>query len=379
MERGFLTEEHIIFRDNFRKFIAQEITPHTEEWEENRQVSRDVWLKMGEQGYLCPWLDEKYGGCNAGFEYSVIITEELAYANEVGLAAGLHNDMIVPYIDTFGNEEQKMKWLPGCTTGEILTAVAMTEPNAGSDLAAIRTTAVRNGNGYIVNGQKTFISNGISCDIAIVAVKTDPKAGAKGISLLVVEDGTPGFSKGRKLKKMGAHSQDTAELYFEDCTVSASNLLGEENKGFFYLMHQLAKERLLIAATAQSMAEGMLDATMKYCKERTVFGKPVSSYQYNAFKLVDMATEVELGRAFVDSLIVDYLAGKDILKKVSMAKSWICEMSNRVAYDGVQLHGGYGYMDEYPICRFARNARVNTIVGGTTEVMKVILSRMMGL
>jgi acyl-CoA dehydrogenase len=302
----------------------------------------------------------------------------LFYRGITGLVAPLHSDIIVPYIYSFGNEEQKMKWLPGCASGEIITAIAMTEPNTGSDLASIRTTAIRDGDHYIVNGQKTFISLGILSDLVIVVAKTDPKAGHKGISLICVESGTPGFSRGRKLEKMGWHSQDTAELFFEDCRVPVSNLLGEEGKGFYYLMQKLQQERLISSLMAQSMAEAMLDMTVKYCKERTIFGSPVGSFQHNTFKIVEMATEIQLGRTFVDSLIADHLAGKEITKKVSMAKAWIPEMANRVAYHCVQLHGGYGYMEEYPICRFARDARVIAIFAGTTEVMKVIVGRMMG-
>ena len=381
MSSSLFSEEHDIFRDAFRKFLSKEIAPHLEEWERDGIVPREAWKKMGENGYLCPWVDEKYGGSGVGFEYSVIINEELAHIGCLGLAAGLHSDIIVPYINSFGNEEQKMKWLPGCASGDIITAIAMTEPGAGSDLAAIRTTAVRDGDEYVINGQKTFISNGILCDLVIVAAKTDPKANPpfKGISLICVEDGTPGFSKGRNLDKMGFHSQDTAEMSFEDCRVPVSNLLGGEGKGFSYLMQKLQAERLIVSVMAQALSEAMLDMTIKYCKERTIFGKPVTSFQHNTFKFVEMATEIELGRNFLNSLIEDHCAGKDIVKKVSMAKAWIPEMANRVAYHCVQLHGGYGYMEEYPICRLARDVRIFTIFAGTTEVMKVIVGRMMGL
>jgi len=379
MRRGLFKEEHDIFRDAFKKFIDKEITPFMEQWEENEIIPKEIWKKMGENGFLCPWLEEKYGGSGVGFEYSVIINEELSYIGAHGLLAGLHSDIIVPYIHSFANDEQKMRWLPGCASGDIITAVAMTEPNTGSDLAAIRATAIKEGDEYVINGQKTFISIGIHCDLVIVAVKTDTKAGTKGISLVCVEDGTPGFTRGRNLKKMGLHSQDTAELIFDDCSVPVSNLLGEEGKGFYYLMQKLQGERLIASIMAQSMAEAMLNMTVKYCRERMVFGKPVSSFQHNTFKIVEMATEIEIGRTFLDSLISDYIAGRDIIKRVSMAKAWIPEMANRVAYHCVQLHGGYGYMEEYPICRFARDVRVIPIFAGTTEVMKVIVGRMMGL
>lgn len=381
MCRSIFKEEHEIFRDSFKKFLAKEVTPCLEKWEEDGIVPREMWRKMGANGFLCPWLDEKYGGSGAGFEYSAIINEELSYIGATGLIAGLHSDIIVPYIYSFGSEERKMKWLPGCASGDIVTAIAMTEPGTGSDLAAIRTTAVRDGDEYVINGQKTFISLGIHCDLVIVAAKTDLKADPpfKGISLICVENGTPGFTKGRKLKKMGYHSQDTAELSFEDCRVPVSNLLGKEGSGFNYLMQKLQGERLVVSIMAQSMAEAMLDMTVKYCKERTVFGKPICSFQHNTFKIVEMATEIELGRTFLNSLIEDFCEGKDIVKKVSMAKAWIPEMANRVAYQCVQLHGGYGYMEEYPICRFARDVRVIAIFAGTTEIMKVIVGRMMGL
>ncbi len=381
MTRKIFKEEHQIFRENFRKFIAKEVAPFLETWEREGIVPRDVWKKMGANGYLCPWLEEKYGGSNAGFEYSVVINEELSYIGANGLLAGLHSDIIVPYLSSFGNEEQKARWLPGCASGDRITAIAMTEPGTGSDLAAIRATAVRDGDEYVINGQKTFISNGINCDLVIVAAKTDTKANPpfKGVSLICVEDGTAGFTKGRKLDKMGFHSQDTAEMNFEDCRVPVANLLGQEGKGFYFLMQKLQGERLVASIMAQSMAEAMLTMTIKYAKERTVFGKPISSYQHNSFKIVEMATEIELGRTFLDSLIADSIAGEDIVMRVSMAKAWIPEMANRVAYHCVQIHGGYGYMEEYPICRFARDVRVIPIFAGTTEVMKVIVGRMMEL
>ena len=381
MGRAIFKEEHDIFRTAFKKFLAKEVIPNLEQWEKDGMVPRDIWLKMGQNGFLCPWLEEKYGGIGAGYEYSVIITEELAYCGASGLVAGLHSDIIVPYLHTFGSEEQKVKWLPGCASGENITAIAMTEPNTGSDLSAIRTTAVRDGDHYIINGQKTFISLGLLSRLVIVVAKTNLKADPpfKGISLICIEDGAPGFIRGRKLEKMGLHSQDTAEMVFEDCRVPVSNLLGKEGQGFYYLMQKLQGERLACSVMAQAMAEAMLDMTVKYCKERMIFGSPVSAFQHNTFKIVEMATEIELGRTFLDSLVVDHMAGKDITKKVSMAKSWIPELANRVAYHCVQLHGGYGYMEEYPICRFARDARVIAIFAGTTEVMKVIIGRMMGL
>ena len=381
MARNWYKEEHEIFRNAFRKHLEREVIPYFEEWEEKGEIPREAWKKMGQQGYLCPWLEEKYGGSGVGFEYPVIINEEMARAGVGSFLVGLHADIIAPYIHSFGSEEQKLRWLPECATGDTLLSVAMTEPDAGSDLQAIRTTAVKDGDHYIINGQKIFISNGMSCDLVIVAAKTNPQAVPpyKGISLILVENGTQGFIKVKKLNKMGGHTQDTAELLFEDCRVPAANLLGEEGAGFIYLMKELQQERLVAAIWAQAEADSMLQMGIDYARQRKVFGKPVSRFQHNSFKIVEMATEVELGRAFMDELIQDYLDGKDIVKKVSMAKWWLTEMANRVAYDSLQLHGGFGYMEEYPICRAYRDIRHTTIYGGSTEIMKHIIARMMKL
>ena len=376
---GIYREEHEIFRRTFKKFVEKEMVPYIEEWEEKKEMPRAAWKKLGEQGYLCPWLDEQYGGTGAGFEYSVIINEELSRAG-AGIGIGLHSDIIAPYIYSYGTAEQKEKWLPGCATGDIVLAVAMTEPNAGSDLQALKTTALRENNEYIINGQKTFISNGISADVVVMACKTDPKAvpAHKGVSLIVVEDGTPGFIKSRKLNKMGLHSQDTAELYFENCRVPGANLLGQEGMGFIYLMEKLQQERLISAIGSQSLAERMLSDAMEYAKTREAFGQPIGKFQHNAFKIAEMATEIELGRAFLDGLTADHIAGKDVVTKVSMAKWWIGEMANRVAYQCLQLYGGYGVMEEYPIARFYRDVRAHTLYAGTTEIMKLIIARRLG-
>lgn len=379
MERGIFQEEHIIFRDAFVKYLEKEVVPHYEQWEQDHNVPKEAWLKMGEKGFLCSWVAEEYGGPGAGFEYSVIIAEEINRRDLVGFMSSLHSSIIVPYIDTFGTEEQKKKWLPGCVTGEIITAIAMTEPGAGSDLAALRATAIKDGDHYIINGQKTFISNGLCSNLVIVAVKTDASAGYKGISLICVEEGAPGFSRGRRLEKMGLHAADTAELVFEDCRVPVANLLGQEGKGFYYMMQKLQRERLMSVLGAVAMAEGMLALTIKYTKERVIFGKPVSSFQHNTFKIVEMATEVELARTYTDELIKRHIAGIDITKEVCMAKAWIAEMVNRLAHQCLQLHGGYGYMEEYPICRFVRDARPLTIYAGSTEVMKTVVGKMLGL
>lgn len=373
-------QEHSIFREAFKKFIKQEIAPHIAAWEQDGAVDRDLWLKMGAAGFLCPWLPEAYGGGEADFLYSVIIAEELAKAGAVSFFAPLHSDIVAPYLFHLGTEEQKSRWLPGCASGECVLAVAMTEPDTGSDLAAIRTRAERDGDSFRVNGQKTFISNGIQADLVVVACRTgEAGSGAKGVSLLCVERDTPGFERGRRLEKMGLHAQDTAELIFTDCRVPAANLLGELNRGFYYLMHHLQQERLMAAVMAQAMAEAMLNMTVEYCRKRQVFGQTVAALQHNAFKIVDLATEVEIGRTFLDRLIGEHVEHKEIITEVSMAKAWIAEMANRVAYACVQLHGGYGYMEEYPICRFYRDVRVIPIFAGTTEVMKQIVAKRMNL
>ena len=375
------TQEHQIFRESIRRYFEKELTPHVETWEKAGIVPKEIWQNFGRQGFLCPWLPEIYGGVDADLLYSLISVEESAKTHFSGFLFFLHSDIIVPYIEAFGSEEQKHRWLPGCATGELITAIAMTEPGTGSDLAAIRTTAVRNGDHYVLNGQKTFISNGINCDLVIVVAKTDPgaKPAHAGISLLVVEDGTPGFEKGRNLDKIGFHSQDTAEMAFVDCRVPVKNLLGQEGKGFYYLMKKLQQERLMTAIGAQVMAEEALRLTIDFAKSREAFGRPIGRFQYISFELAKLATDVELGRTFLESLILDHMEGREIVQKVSMAKYWIAEMLNRVVERGVQFHGGYGYMEEYPIARLFRDARVYTIFAGTSEIMLLIISRYLGL
>lgn len=374
------TDEHRIFRQSLRKFLEKEITPHAEEWEEAGIVPREAWRKMGEQGFLCTAVAEEYGGAGGDFLYSVIVAEEMARTNFNGLAASLHSDIIVPYIVSFASEGQKKKYLPGCVSGDIITAVAMTEPNTGSDLAAIRTTAVEQGGEIVFNGQKTFISNGINCDLLVLAAKdpavTNPH---QAVDLFLVEAGTPGFEKGKQIKKVGWHSQDTAELYFTDCRVPAANRLGEKGSGFLKLMLKLQQERLVCAIGAQAGAEFMLELTLQYCKERMVFGKPISKFQHTQFEIVEMATDIRLGRTFLDKLIVDHMEGKEIVVDVSMSKFWITDMACRVADRCVQLHGGYGYCEEYPIARAWRDIRVTRIFAGTNEIMKMICARFMGL
>jgi len=381
MERTLFREEHDIFRRAVRTWVEAEVVPHKEEWEEKNIVSRDLWRKAGEQGFLCCWMEEQWGGPGADFLYSVIVNEELARVRASGVTFGLHSDIVVPYLHSFGNESQKKRWLPGCASGEKITAVAMTEPHTGSDLAAIRTTAIRDGDFYVVNGSKTFISNGHLCDLVVVAVKTNPKADPphSGVSLIVVEAGTPGFQKGRILKKMGMKSQDTAEMHFEECRVPAANLLGQEGMGFYYLMQKLQQERLLVGIGCQAAAEAVFAYTLDYCKERKAFGKPIGSFQNTQFKMAEMATEIEMGRHFLDRLIVDHVAGKDVLKETCMSKFWHSDMLKRVTDQCLQFFGGYGYMTEYEICNAYLDARVQSIFAGTNEIMKSIVAKHLGL
>jgi acyl-CoA dehydrogenase len=374
------SEEHKIFRDSLRKFLDKEVVPHIEEWEKAGIVPRSVWKKMGEQGFLCTSVPEEYGGLAADFLYSVIITEETTKSGFSGLTASLHSDIVVPYITSFASEEQKHKYLPGCISGDIITAVAMTEPNAGSDLAAMKTTATEDGDYIVLNGQKTFISNGINCDLIIVAARdpsiTDPH---NAVDLFLVDATTPGFEKGKQIKKIGWHSQDTAEMYFTDCRIPKENRMGEKGTGFLKLMQKLQQERLVCAIGAVASAEIMVAMTIQYCKERTAFGKPLSKFQHTQFELVEMSTDAKLGRTFLDKLIMDHVEGKNVVVEVSMAKFWTTDMAFKVADRCLQLYGGYGYCDEYPISRYWRDIRVTRIFAGTNEIMKMIAARFMGL
>jgi len=381
LDRNLYGEEHELFRQSFRRFVEREIKPNQERWNAAGIVDREAWRKAGEAGFLCPWLEQERGGPGGDLLCSCVIIEELASAYESGFALSLHSDIVVPYLHEFGTEEQKQRWLPGCASGELVTAIAMTEPGTGSDLAAIATTAVKDRDGYLLNGAKTFISNGLLCDLCVVAAKTDPDpANAhRGISLFVVEAGTPGFLKGKKLAKMGMASQDTSELAFEDCRVPAANLLGEEGQGFLMLMRKLQQERLVVAVAAQAGAEAVLRDTIAYCKERRAFKKPISKFQNTQFKLAQCATEVEVGRAFLDRLVAEHLAGKHLVKECSMAKLWQTEMLGRVVDECLQLFGGYGYMLEYPVTRAYMDARVQRINAGTSEIMKVIIAKQMDL
>ncbi|MEQ2526628.1 acyl-CoA dehydrogenase family protein [Bacillaceae bacterium CLA-AA-H227] len=381
MKHLYLQDEHEIFRKALRKFLEKEAYPYYEKWEEDRIIPRAFWEKMGAQGYLCPDVDEQYGGSGVDWGFSVVINEELERVGSGLVGIGLHSDIVIPYITAFGTEEQKNRWLPKCVTGETITAIAMTEPGAGSDLANIQTTAILDGDHYVLNGQKTFITNGIHADLVIVACKTDPKATPKhkGVSLLVVERETAGFTRGRKLNKVGLHCQDTAELIFEDAKVPKENLLGEEGKGFQYLMEKLQQERLLVAIAAQAAAEKMFEMTMNYVKSREAFGKPISKFQNTQFKMAEMATEIEMGRAFLDQLIAEHMNKEEVVSKVSMAKWKLTETARKIATECMQLHGGYGYMEEYEIARRYRDIPVASIYAGTNEIMKTIIAKNLGL
>jgi len=377
----FETDEHIMFRESLRKYLDKEAVPNYDQWEKERLIPKSFWEKLGGMGFLCPQVDEKYGGLGLDFSFGVIIGEEMERVGAGLTGVGLHNDIVVPYIESFGTDEQKARWLPGCVTADYITSVSMTEPGTGSDLANIRTTAVKDGDHYVVNGQKTFITNGINGNLSLVVVKTDSKIEPKhrGISLLMIEEGTPGFTKGQKLNKMGLHSQDTAELFFEDCHVPVENLIGEEGKGFSYLMEKLQQERLIVAIAAQTASEDMLEMTIEYVKSRQAFGKPISSFQNTQFKIAEMATKIELGKAFLESLIEEHMAGEDVVTKVSMAKYWLTETAREISVECMQLHGGYGYMEEYKIARRYRDIPVASIYAGTNEIMKVIIAKNLGL
>jgi acyl-CoA dehydrogenase len=381
MERTIFKEEHALFRRNVRAWVDKEIVPYKDAWEEANIVPRELWKSGGQHGFLCCWLEEEHGGPGAEFLCSVIVIEELARARASGVAFSLHSDVVVPYIHSFGTDEQKRRYLPGCAGGEIITAIAMTEPSTGSDLAAIRTTAIRDGDVYVLNGTKTFVSNGRLGDLYVVAVKTDPHADPphSGVSLILVDSGTPGFRKGRILKKIGLKAQDTAELHFEDCHVPASNLLGEPGMGFYQLMQKLQQERLVVAIGCQAAAESVLEYTLAYVRERTAFGKPVGKFQNTQFKLAEVATEIELGRHFLDRLISDHIAGKDVVKETCMSKWWHSDMQKRIVDECLQFFGGYGYMLEYEIAKAYLDARVSPIFAGTNEIMKTIIAKQMGL
>lgn len=381
MDRTLFTEDHGLYRQSFRKFVEREVLPNQERWRENGIVDREVWLKAGAEGFLCPWIEEEYGGAGGDFLHSTIIMEELGRAYESGLAMSLHSDVVVPYLHSYGTPEQKKRWLPGCVSGELITAVAMTEPGTGSDLANITTTAKRDGDHYIINGSKTFISNGHLCDLIVVAAKTENAPGDphRSVSLFVVEATTPGFVRGKRLKKIGMKSQDTAEMHFEDCRVPAANRLGSEGAGFIMLMQKLAQERLSVAIGAQAVAEKVLEDTIEYVKERKAFGKAIASFQNTQFVLAECATELQICRTFLDELTRRHAAGQMLVKECSMAKYWLSDMQGRVVDKCLQMFGGYGFMEEYPVARAYQDARVQRIYAGTNEIMKMIIAKQIGL
>ncbi|KAF4406334.1 MULTISPECIES: acyl-CoA dehydrogenase family protein [Streptomyces] len=376
MQRTIFTAEHEAFRESVRTFIAKEVTPHHERWEREGAVDREAWLAAGRQGLLGLDVPEEYGGGGTGdFRHSAVLTEEFARAGVCGLAVGLHNDIIGPYLTGLATAEQKARWLPGFCTGEIITAIAMTEPGAGSDLQGIRTTATDRGDHWLLNGSKTFISNGILADLVIVVARTTPEGGAKGLSLLVVERGTEGFERGRNLDKIGQKAQDTAELFFHDVRVPKENLLGRENGGFLHLMTNLAQERLSIAVAAAAGAEELLEITKRHVKDREAFGRPLAKLQHIRFEIAEMATECAVTRTFVDRCVEEHAAGRLDAVHASMAKWWATELQKRVTDRCLQLHGGYGYMSEYRIAKAFTDGRIQTIYGGTTEIMKEIIGR----
>ncbi|MFD0900706.1 acyl-CoA dehydrogenase family protein [Actinomadura sediminis] len=376
MAREIFTEEHEAFRDMVRSFIEKEIAPHHEQWEKDGVVSRDVWLAAGRQGLLGIDMPEEHGGGgNPDYRYYVVLNEEFAKAGVHGPGFSVHNDINGGYLRQLCNDEQQARWFPGYCSGELITGIAMTEPAAGSDLQGIKTTAIRDGDEYVLNGSKTFISNGILADLVIVVAKTDPSAGAKGVSLLAVERGMAGFERGRNLDKVGMHAQDTAELFFDNVRVPAKNLLGEEGMGFIYLMQNLARERLSIGVTAQAAAEAAFEQTLEYCKTREAFGRPIGKFQHNRFTLAEMKTELTVTRSFTDDCIVKESKGELSIEEAAMLKYWNTELLKSVVDRCVQLHGGYGYMTEYPIAKAYQDVRIQTIFGGTTEIMKEIIGR----
>jgi alkylation response protein AidB-like acyl-CoA dehydrogenase len=373
-------QEHEDFRATVRAFMEKEVVPHHEQWEKDGQVSRDVWLKAGETGLLCFDVPEEYGGAGIkDFRYNAIVSEEISKVGASGIGFPVHTDIIVPYITELGTEEQKQRWLPGLVSGELISAIAMTEPGAGSDLQGIRTNAVDKGDHYVLNGSKTFISNGIMSDLVIVVARTDPDAGHQGISLLVVERGMEGFERGRNLDKMGMKAQDTSELFFDNVVVPKENLLGEEGSGFISLMLNLPQERVSIAAIAVAAMEHIMELCLDYAKEREAFGRPIGKFQHNRFMLAEMATEVYIARLFVNDCILKLNEGKVDTALASMAKWWTTELQKKFADNGVQLHGGYGYMTEYPISKAYTDSRIQTIYGGTTEIQKEIIGRTLGI
>jgi len=375
--RSVYDTDHAALRETVRRFIASEVAPNFQTWEETGIVSRDFWTKAGEAGLLGPTVPEEYGGIGADFRMNMVICEEMAYSGFAGPAANIsvHSDVCLGYLKTYGSHEQKLLWLPGMVDGSLVCAVAMTEPGTGSDLQGVRTTAVRDGDDYVINGQKTFISNGQHCDLVIVVARTSDARGSGSMSLIVVETSRDGFRRGRNLDKLGQISADTSEIYFDDLRVPVANLLGQEGRGMNMLMAELPQERLTIGVTAIAAAQRAFDITLAYARERRAFGKPVADFQVNAHKLADLKTELTVGWAFADQCIARHVEGKLTAAEASMAKVWLTEMQGRLVDHCVQLHGGYGFMREYDICRMYADARIHRIYGGTSEIMRELISR----
>ena len=381
MRRDIFSDEHELFRDQFRRFAAAELEPKIADWNARGLTDRESWKRMGEEGFLGASAPEEYGGAGQDFIYDAIVMEELAYIRAHALMMSLHSDICLPYLVTFGSEDQKRRYVPGAISGDIVLGIAMTEPGTGSDLANVQTRALRDGDDYVLNGSKTFISNGQIGDLFIVVAKTDPDAVPphNGISLILVDAETEGFERGRNLEKIGLKGQDTSELFFRDCRVPASNLLAQEGQGFNMLMEMLKQERLCIAVGSVASCRRALDDTLAYVKERHAFGQPIARFQNTQFKLAELATEVELGQAFVDKLLVAHVRGDEIVSEVSMAKWWTTDLQKRLTADCLQLHGGYGFMAEYPISGDYQDAAVQSIYAGTNEIMKRIIARQLGL
>jgi acyl-CoA dehydrogenase len=373
--QSLLGEEHHQFRETVRRFIAEEIAPHHAKWEEDGKISREAWAKAGEAGLLLTDTPTEYGGAGSDFLMSVVMIEEMARGVYSGPGFRLHSDIVAPYILHFGTEAQKRHWLPRMATGEVITAIAMTEPGTGSDLQNIRTTAVKDGDSYVVNGQKTFITNGQLADLVIVAAKTDAKAGAKGVSLILVEASRKGFTRGRNLEKLGMKAQDTSELFFEDVRVPVTNLLGAEGRGFAQLMQELPRERLLVGIGAVATMQAALEWTIAYTRDRKMFGQSLADFQNTRFKLAEVKTEVTVARTFLDDCVAKLLKGELDVPTAAMCKWWLSELEGKVLDTCLQLHGGYGYMWEYPIARAYADARVHRIYAGSNEVMKEIIAR----
>ena len=381
MQRDIFSEDHRLFREQFRRFAQKEIEPKIAEWNARGMSDRETWRRAGEAGFLGASAPVEYGGAGGDLLYDAVIMEELAWIRAHAMMVSLHSDICMPYVVSYGSEEQKRKYLPGAIKGDILLGIAMTEPGTGSDLANIQTKAIRKGDHYVLNGAKTFISNGQIGDLFIVVAKTNPEASPPhaGISLVLVEANTPGFVRGRKLDKLGLRGQDTSELSFEDCAVPVSNLLGKEGQGFKMLMEKLQQERLVIATASIVSCRRALEDTIAYVKQRHAFGQPVAAFQNTQFKLAELATEVEVGQAFVDKLLAAHVRGDEIVKEVSMAKWWTTGLQKRLTSECVQLHGGYGFMAEYPVSMDYADAAVQSIYAGTNEIMKVIIARRLGL